>query len=358
MYKNLLKFTTGFFNIIKLNTFIDNIVLSIKLILSIFYLNTPQIKMFLAIIRDTNIDTTWLPPSTHIYTLNDQLNDISSYSYVFILGGDGTILRFLQRYKEIPVVIAVNYGTLGFLTTFSSEKFEFKNLESKSFISENLESSSSKSPCDFFKSKNLKNENLANLNFQKEDFKNVNLESNNSKFYITQPILSKSKKNYSNSFKPQFNINKINSYKTIKRKRLLLNSNFYFLNELVITSKRRQLNKFTIKINNTEINVDGDSVLISTMTGSSAYNHSTGGPLLLTDDCFIINVLNPNKSLIRPLVCNIKDKILIKCNNESFCLLDGIEHDIGEEYFVAEGNEIMFLSEEDFDFRCGIFEII
>lgn len=233
--------------------------------------------MFLVIVRDTSIDTTLIQKNTHIFTLNDTVPNILLYSHVIILGGDGTILRFIQRYKNLPPIIPINYGTLGFLTTFSPYTF---------------------------------------------------------------------------------NINKINTYKIVKRQRLLLNNNLYFLNEIVITSKIRLLNKFTIFINNKKIHINGDSIIVSTMTGSSAYNHSAGGPLLLTDNCLIVNVLNPNKSLFKPLICSVNDKIKIESNKKLFCIVDGIEHEIEDFSISYDGNILSFLCEDDFDVNCGILKLI
>ncbi|WP_031488904.1 NAD(+)/NADH kinase [Ureaplasma canigenitalium] len=65
-----------------------------------------------------------------IEKLKDKLNsgkdslfiyDEEEFEYLFVLGGDGTILFNLDRYKETDIkIIGINYGRLGFYSFFDS----------------------------------------------------------------------------------------------------------------------------------------------------------------------------------------------------------------------------------------------
>lgn len=230
--------------------------------------------MFLIVKKCEEIDTSQFTDiPVVIKTLEDieqtHLN-INNYKGIIILGGDGTLLRLLLLYKNLPFLIPINYGTLGFLTTFSQSDLENKNFT--------------------------------------------------------------------------FDIGSLNKF---QRRRLLLNDKVYFINETVITSRNRRLNTFHISIKNKINNliVRGDSLIISTMTGSTAYNHSINGPALLTDDCYLINVVAPCKSFFRPLVCNLTDDLEIFCN-DSICLIDGKEFDFSKVSIKYDGNFVTFLSQD------------
>jgi len=58
-----------------------------------------------------------------------------------------------------------------------------------------------------------------------------------------------------------------------------------------------------------------DGFLISTPTGSTGYNLSTGGPILFpTMDSVVVNAINPHILTIRPMIFLAKDKFLFKIN--------------------------------------------
>ncbi|EEQ82718.1 hypothetical protein NCER_100535 [Vairimorpha ceranae BRL01] len=242
--------------------------------------------MFLLIIKDKNVDYS---PFKHLSVdvkileeIKENIFDLDFYRAVIILGGDGTILRAVQKYKVLPPIIAINYGTYGFLTTFC-----------------------------------------------KTDFINK---------------------------KPTFNINSMYGF---KRNRLLINNNIYFLNEIVLTSRVRRLNTFCITVKNKidKFTVRGDSLIISTMTGSSAYNHSIMGPTLLDDNCYIINVVAPCKSLFRPLICNITDEVTVTCN-DAICLVDGKEYNYDTIDVSWDGNFVTFLSDRKINIYGSMVNLI
>ena len=52
--------------------------------------------------------------------LRDGIDQQSMVDLIIAFGGDGTVLRALERYPDVPV-LAVNYGNIGFLTQCESE---------------------------------------------------------------------------------------------------------------------------------------------------------------------------------------------------------------------------------------------
>lgn len=53
--------------------------------------------------------------------VSDEKDPTSPYDMMIAFGGDGTVLRALERYPDCPV-LAVNYGTVGFLTQCEREE--------------------------------------------------------------------------------------------------------------------------------------------------------------------------------------------------------------------------------------------
>ncbi|WUR04466.1 NAD kinase [Vairimorpha necatrix] len=145
----------------------------------------------------------------------------------------------------------------------------------------------------------------------------------------------------------------------IERRRLVINSTHYFLNEIVVTSRVRRLNTFEISIKDKidKLVLKGDSLIISTMTGSSAYNHSIHGPLLLTDDVYLINLVAPCKSLFRPLVVNIKDTVEVSCEG-GLVLIDGKEHEMSRVKVEYDGNSVCFLADETYKKNKKIIDLL
>ena len=57
--------------------------------------------------------------------------DISKADYVVVIGGDGTLLRAFRKIKNKKTkVVAINSGTLGYLTEIRKDKYKeiFKNI--------------------------------------------------------------------------------------------------------------------------------------------------------------------------------------------------------------------------------------
>ncbi|KAF9764481.1 NAD kinase [Nosema granulosis] len=192
--------------------------------------------------------------------------ELSKYSDLVILGGDGTILRSIHKTKNVPNIYTFNFGTLGYLTTFKKEEINK--------LSEIL----------------------------KGDKTNREI-----------------------------------------RKRLRLSNSFYILNEAVFTTRSRRLNKFILNIDNQQMVLSGDSLIVSTRTGSTGYNHSAGGPVLLCD-CIVINIVAPNKSNFRPLVVDMASKIDVQIlSTDGLVIADGVEYESMEMAIEYDGNEVYFV---------------
>lgn len=197
--------------------------------------------------------------------------NIAEYRALVILGGDGTILRTISKFRSVPIIYAFNFGTLGYLTTF-----------------------------------------------QRDDFDRL-------------PDILKG------------------NLRSVTRKRLCLSNGVYFLNEAVFTSRSHRLNTFILDVNGLELVLKGDSLLISTSTGSTGYNHSAGGPILLTDR-IVINLVAPNKCNFRPIVVDLASSIKIKnLSHDGIVISDGVEYDSKEMVVSYDGNEVRFACFEEFN---------
>lgn len=71
----------------------------------------------------------------------------------------------------------------------------------------------------------------------------------------------------------------------------------------------------------------GDGVIISTPTGSTAYNLSAGGPVIAPGvDAIVINPICPHTLSFRPIVVHASDKIIMRlhrCNEGTNLVIDG-----------------------------------
>jgi NAD+ kinase len=88
-----------------------------------------------------------------------------------------------------------------------------------------------------------------------------------------------------------------------------------------ITIQKADLNMITIRVHvdNTYLNTYwADGLIISTATGSTAYNLSTGGPILSpSDDSIIISPLSPHNLTVRPIVLPGNSKLKLSMEGRS-----------------------------------------
>ncbi len=85
-----------------------------------------------------------------------------------------------------------------------------------------------------------------------------------------------------------------------------------------VTSSARMLHA-EVKVNGEKLyDFRGDGLIISTPTGSTAYNLSSGGPILYpTMDAFVITPICPHKLSLRPVVVPADSKIEVTVSSRS-----------------------------------------
>ncbi|AXH11451.1 NAD(+)/NADH kinase [Halarcobacter bivalviorum] len=106
------------------------------------------------------------------------------------------------------------------------------------------------------------------------------------------------------------------------------NKSFVAFNDIVISRKTvSSMIKIKAKINGSSFNnYYGDGVIISTPTGSTAYNLSVGGPVVYPlTEAFIITPVAPHSLTQRPLVmpADIEIEFKIKDEQGAILLIDG-----------------------------------
>lgn len=116
--------------------------------------------------------------------------------------------------------------------------------------------------------------------------------------------------------------------------------NYDSLNEIVVRRKDLISLKIPIYVDDEFLeNFSGDGVLVSTSTGSTAYNMSLGGSIIYnTLDTLSITPIAPlNNKVFRTLNCSVivpSNKIIslvpIKENRDIFVQVDGVTHEIND----------------------------
>eukprot|EP00866_Antonospora_locustae_P002188 jgi/Antlo1/2188/965 len=121
-------------------------------------------------------------------------------------------------------------------------------------------------------------------------------------------------------------------FEVIERAMLEVAGHGRALNDILITRcNHGKLNRFGIHINGYLIGeVRCDGVLLSTVSGSSAYNYSCGGPILSNScDSFVLNLINPCQLHCRPIVLGRQDDVRIVVldnlhdDSKPLCVIDG-----------------------------------
>lgn len=119
------------------------------------------------------------------------------------------------------------------------------------------------------------------------------------------------------------------------------------LNEFLFSNDRKGvLSEFTVCLNDDKVmKIRADGILISTPTGSTAYNLSAGGPIILPD--MNVVVITPICSHIlgeRPLVIGLNNKIRIKNHSDQPAKVWAD----GQEYICLDSLDYFTLSEPSY----------
>lgn len=84
-----------------------------------------------------------------------------------------------------------------------------------------------------------------------------------------------------------------------------------------------------------------DGIIIATSTGSSAYNLSCGGPLLLKGtNCFVLTPISPQNKVMSPFVFNSNEKLSINLNYTD----NSFKNSINKPMLTIDGNRNFELS--------------
>jgi NAD+ kinase len=100
------------------------------------------------------------------------------------------------------------------------------------------------------------------------------------------------------------------------------------LNDIYLSRISGKITTFNLSINGMFIDtIRADGVIVATPTGSTAYNLSAGGPILMPDgDMMVITFVCPHTLYIRPWVISSKDEVKISpACGDVVCALDGEE---------------------------------
>lgn len=102
------------------------------------------------------------------------------------------------------------------------------------------------------------------------------------------------------------------------------NGNAMALNEITVQKSDQSMITITVGVDNTFLNTyRADGLIISTATGSTAYNLSVGGPILYpTDDSIIIVPMSPHNLTVRPIIVSGSSVITLGTGGRSsHCLV-------------------------------------
>ncbi len=177
---------------------------------------------------------------SHSGYYNDHKN-LFDANFVLTLGGDGTLLDAVTHIgnREIPI-LGINTGRLGFLATISPDKIQ----------------------------ESLQEVFAGNYTLDKRTLVSIDTRLNGEKLDIFDGV--------------NFGLNELGIMKTDTSSMIVVKA----------------------YLNGTFLNAYwADGLIISTATGSTGYNLSVGGPLVIpTSDIFVIAPMSPHNLNVRPLV--------------------------------------------------------
>lgn len=202
-------------------------------------------------------------------------NDLKEMTLIVVLGGDGTYLRAVRllRHHSVPI-IGFNMGSLGFLTTHSQDEvFEMLGMA-------------------------LKNEMMLD----------------------PLSLIRATVKTKANT----------KSKKTLS---------FDALNDFVIErGSFSQLISTSVYHGSMLVNdIKADGIIISSPTGSTAYNLAAGGPILHPSvKALIVTAVAPHSLTSRPLILDCENEMTLRLNKTT-----------STAHFIVDGQKVIELSPED-----------
>jgi len=131
------------------------------------------------------------------------------------------------------------------------------------------------------------------------------------------------------------------NYSTQKRLMLKLNHKTA-LNDVVVRGEK--LTRFTIKINNTVLwESRADGVIVATPTGSTAYNRSAGGPLMMPESrMFAVTPICPSGE-VRPWVLDANSEIIITAAHPVTLMVDGETAPPSADFLIQQAESDAFI---------------
>ena len=123
------------------------------------------------------------------------------------------------------------------------------------------------------------------------------------------------------------------------------------LNEFVIYPRKRgSLFTVNVLLGQSQITYKGDGVIVSTSTGSTAYNLSANGPILFPNlKGVIISPICPFSLSDRPLVVPLESRIKIQSEQAAEIYCDGqFLSPLSDLELYSSGKELILLSEKPF----------
>lgn len=114
----------------------------------------------------------------------------------------------------------------------------------------------------------------------------------------------------------------------------------YALNEITIQKSDLSMITINVSVNGTYLNTYWcDGLIISTATGSTAYNLSTGGPILSPEDeSIIISPIAPHNLTIRPIIISGESRLRMQMEGRSHEFMTTVDFRSKK---VPFGNEIV-----------------
>lgn len=96
------------------------------------------------------------------------------------------------------------------------------------------------------------------------------------------------------------------------------------INDAAILSREHEMLSISIGIEGQDCPFEGDGLIVSTPTGSTAYAYSSGGPVIeQTLPVFELVPVAPYKRLFDPMVVSSSHTIAITANTDSHLVIDG-----------------------------------